>query len=587
MTPSSATTDNLGEIDGLGAGEEIAWSEGIWNYDQDDFLLLAMLKDPIFAVELCWYDPANLAYGGCYRVMDYQYPLFRIHSNYAGAACARSVGKTESIKARSFTHPFRRIAENLLVTAPELIHLLPLTDAIEGRIRDTRLTREFLDTRGGKTGFTHRPFGVDFQDGTKIVGRIPRLTGTGVKGQHQPDLIVEEAQDYPEKGWIEVHETVIKDHVDAEGKPDFEYHFFGVHSGARDSGFFKRFNEGVFKVIQVTAMQRPGWSAEEKEAAKAAYGGTSAPDYRRNILGEPGSAASPYFVTARLMACLDQDRESRYNEFDYLHQELRAEELDDLRMMVKDAMDLPSQFGDLYCGADLGLTQSPTEICIFSHEAVDKVPRLKLIRRYTCQRFRERQIREAMYAIGWHTGGKLQAFGIDATGLGFPIFQAMEDDETAPGRLLQVQRGYKFNAMVPVNVDSEFVTEDSSGQLRDQFGSIVKIEQDPVTGVERMVTYMAMIEAATRYLRKFVDDGFLLLPFDTAITSDMQGETQQRVSAIAERKGKPNMFHILDSFRAMAMAFMAGEIEEQLVSKMPGPVLDMALDLGGDPMGAL
>lgn len=581
-----APSENLGEIQGLGAGDEILWSEGIWTFDQDDFLVLGMLKDPIFAVELCWYDPANVAFKGCYRVYDYQYPLFRVHDNYAGAACARSVGKTESIKARAFTHPFRRVGENLLVTAPELIHLLPLTDAIEDRIRDTRLTREFLDTRGGKTGFTHRPFGVDFIDNTNIIGRIPRLTGTGVKGQHQPDLIVEEAQDYPEKGWIEVHETVTKDHVDVDGKPDFQYHFFGVHSGARDSGFFKRFNEGVFRLIQITALQRPGWSAQEKEAAKAAYGGSSAPDYRRNILGEPGSAASPYFVTARLIACVDQDRESRYNEFDYLHQELRAEELDDQRMTVSDVLDLPVQFADVYCGADLGLNQSPTVLSVFSHEVVDKLPRLKLLRRYTLHRFRERQIREAMYKLGWHFGGRLNAFGIDATGLGAPIFQAMEDDETAPGRLLEVQRGYKFNAMVPVNVDEEFVTQDSRGQLRDQFGAQVKKETDE-NGVDRLITYMPMIEASTRYLRKFVDDGFLLLPFDTAITSDMQGETQQRVSAVAERKGKPNMFHILDSFRAMAMAFKSGEIEEALIANAPGPVLDMALDLGGDPMAEM
>ena len=248
--------------------------QGVWRFDEDDYMLCALLCDPVYCAELLGSDAGNRDYAGSFVVRDYQYPLFRIHALYAGAACARSVGKTESIKAQSFTHPFKRIAENLLITAPELIHLLPLTDAVEDRIRDTRLTREFLDTRGGKTGFTHRPFGVDFLDGTKIVGRIPRLTGTGVKGQHQPDLIVEEAQDYPEKGWIEVHETVIKDHVNQDGEPDFKYHFYGVHSGARDSGFFKRFNEGVFQVIQITAMQRPGWSAQEKEAAKAAYGGS-------------------------------------------------------------------------------------------------------------------------------------------------------------------------------------------------------------------------------------------------------------------------------------------------------------------------
>jgi hypothetical protein len=157
------------------------------------------------------------------------------------------------------------------------------------------------------------PFGIDFADGTKIVGRIPRLNGTGVKGQHQPDLIIDEGQDYPPKGWTEVHETVLKDHVDRDGNPDFTYHFYGVHSGARHR-LGERAKQGRgFKIVQVTAIQRPGWGKEEKSAAKAAYGGTTAPDYRRNILGEPGGAASPFFVTARLVACVDQDRESRYN----------------------------------------------------------------------------------------------------------------------------------------------------------------------------------------------------------------------------------------------------------------------------------
>lgn len=576
----------LGEIDGMGAGKNIRHEEGIWEYDEDDFLLMAMLMDPIYASELMFADPTNREYSGCYRVRDYQYPLFRIEDQYAGAACARSTGKTESMKARGFSHTFKRIGENMLITAPELIHLLPLTDSIEERIRDTRLTREFLDTRGGQTGFTHRPFGVNYLDGTKIVGRIPRLTGTGVKGQHQPDLIVEEAQDYPEKGWIEVHETVEKDHIDADGNPDFTYHFYGVHSGARDSGFFKRINDGAFRLINVTALQRPGWGKAEKDAAKAAYGGTSSPDYRRNILGEPGAAASPMFVTSRLIACVDQDRESKYNENGYVHQNLRVEEVDQMleenpEMTMSDILNLPMSFGSIYCGADLGLTTSPTVISVFSHEAVEKKPRLKLIRRYTIERFRVKQIRQVMYSLAWHFGNRLEAFGIDATGLGFPIFQEIEDDENAPQHLLNVVRGYFFNAQVPVDVDPDFVTEDSTGQLRDQYGSAVKRIKDEWTNAEKLVTYMSMIEASTRYLRDFVDSGFLMLPFDTEIVSDMQGETAQRVQKIGQMTGrrKPNAFHILDSMRAAAMGFRAEEIEEKMESKPPAPVLDMAVDL--------
>lgn len=554
--------------------------QGVWRLDEDDMLLIAMLQDPVYMPELLWRDPANMEYQGCYRVRDYQYQLNRCTANYAGFACARSVGKTESEKVHSMVHVFRRIGQNLLITAPELIHLLPLTDSIEEKLRDTRLTRDFLDTRGGQTGFQHRPFQANFLDGTKVVGRIPRISGTGVKGQHQPDLIVEEAQDYPEKGWIEVHETVMKDTVDRDGNPDFHYWFFGVHSGARDSGFFKRANEGAFKIINVTACMRPGWGKAEKDAAKAAYGGTSSPDYRRNILGEPGAAASAYFVTSRLVACLDQNRESDYNTLEYKHVRYTAEEVDEVGLPINEIVDFPSNLKKVWAGMDVGLTNSPTVITLWNHETVNKKPRLKLYRRYHLERFRTKQIREFLYAMGFHYGNALQGFGMDVTGLGFPIWQEMEDDEDAPKRLMEVSRGYFFNAKVAVGVDPDFVVEDEHGNLRDQYGSQVKKEEDPLSGTVRYVTFMPMIEASTRYLREDVDSTFLLMPFDTEITSDMQGETQQRVKAMGGVKKKPNAFHILDSMRAMAMVRKAGEIEEQLAQEKVEDVMDMTVEVG-------
>lgn len=876
---------------------------GPWTFDEDDYLLYALLTDPITCAELLFEDPTNHDYGGAYVVRDYQYPLFRIEANYAGAACARSVGKTESIKARAVTHVFKRIAQNLLVTAPELIHLLPLTDAIEDRIRSIRLLREFLDTRAQKTGFTHRPFGVDFLDGTKIVGRIPRLTGTGVKGQHQPDLIIDEAQDYPEKGWIEVHEcqphdapvltpqgyramgdlavgdavigvngraTAVlavhergekevqrvtfsdgasvecdADHywtvgdrrgrwqvlrareiaerlpqrwalpaaapvlfseqaslgvdpylvgvalgdgclrrgalylsvgdpellthveplldeseelvaaggvdyrlrkrgrrsrhgrpplrdglealglwghlahekfipqeyltasleerlgllaglvdtdgsVDSQGairfctssdrlardveflvrslggelrrseqkdrrgyrtmhvvrfrirgvvpcrllrkatrvrdatvnslrryvvaveptgetKPmrcievaahdglyltdhfipthntvmkendDFTYHFYGVHSGARDTGFFSRASQGGFKMVNVTALMRPDWNAAQKQAAIGAYGSTNAPDYRRNILGEPGAAASPFFVTARLVACVDQDRDSRYNTIEYRKQEIRAEEFAELRLPMREVLDLPTGYKEVWGGMDIGMTESPSVITLWSREKVKGAWRLKLFRRIQLWRMRTREQRETLYAIA-HTYGKaLKGFGVDSTGIGFPLMQEMEDDEAAPEHLIRAMQGFFFNAKVPVGVDKEYVTKDQQGRLRDQFGAAVKEELDPLTNTMRYITLMPMIEASTRYLREFVDTQFMMLPFDTEITSDMQAETQQRVKRIAGLKNKPNAFHILDSMRAMAMVYKREEIEAQLAHEERRPVLDYAL----------
>jgi hypothetical protein len=65
-----------------------------------------------------------------------------------------------------------------------------------------------------------------------------------------------------------------------------------------------------------------------------------------------------------------------------------------------------------------------------------------------------------------------------------------------------------------------------------------------------------------------------MLPFDTAITGDMMGETQQRVRMVGELKKKPNAFHILDAERAMAMVFRSSEIEEQLAPGQQVAVLD-------------
>jgi hypothetical protein len=571
----------LGVIEGLGEGRDIMEEQNGWVLDEDAFLLMAMLADPVYGTELCWEDTSNHEYEGCYRVRDYQYPLFRMRPGYGGASCARKTGKTESIGARGFTHPFRRLRENLLITAPELIHLLPLADGIEDRVRNCRLTREFLDLRGGKTGFTHRPFGVNFKDGTKVVGRIPKQTGTGVKGQHQPDLMIDEAQDYPEAGWAEVHSTVNTDKRDAYGNPDFNYHFYGVHSGARDSGFFERVEGGAFYVVTVTALMRADWDRAQKDASKSAFGSTDSPDYRRNVLGEAGSPATAFFVRARLVACMDQKRDSRYNEIEYVAQQFRYEDVQQGGVPAEDLLDLPFDFGPMHGGMDLGLTDSPTMISMFTRVKHERIERLKLLRRYQLDRLRTKQIRMILYRLANHFGTSLETFGLDITGLGFPIWQEIEDDENVPRHLLDVSRGYFFNAKVPVSVDRSFVNQDPAGNLKDQFGNMVRLEEDPLTGIKRYVTYMPFIEASTRYIREDVDSGYLLLPFDRFVMRDMYGETDQRIRRVGQHKGrsKPqNAFHILDSFRAMEMARKSSKIEKAL-SQEPEDVFDFTMDL--------
>lgn len=575
------------EIEGL----DVTIEEGPFEFTDEDWCLYALLTDPVYMPELLWRDPHNREYGGCYRVRDYQYRLNRCTSNYAIFACARSVGKTESEKVHAQIHGFdgNSESENMLITAPELIHLLPLVDAIEENIRGCRLLSEMLETSGGQTGFTHRPFGVNWLDGTKLVGRIPKITGTGVKGQHQRKLIIEEGQDYPEKGWTEVNETVNYDSTDADGLPSFRFWIYGVHGGNKASGFDERARSSVFKKIQVTALMRPDWGRERKDNAIAAYGGSSSPDYRRNILGEPGAGASQYFVTSRVMACVDQRIErppdakgSHYNTEEYVKETFRFEEMEGMGMRIADVLDLPGggKYTGIWGGVDIGLTESPTVISLFAEGEWDHKKRLALIRKFTLERFRPKEIRAALFAIGWHFGDQLLGVGIDITGIGLPLYQDMGDDELAPKHLLDVTVGYTFNSVIPVEVDPNMCTE-NHGVIRDQYGAMVKREEDEITNEVRYIAMMPFIAASTRELRNDVDSTELLLPFDTEVIGDMLGETKQRVERIGSRvQGsvkKGDRFHILDSFRAMAMRRRADEITAKLAKPDQQPVLDIAM----------
>jgi hypothetical protein len=116
--------------------------------------------------------------------------------------------------------------------------------------------------------------------------------------------------------------------------------------------------------------------------------------------------------------------------------------------------------------------------------------------------------------------------------------------------------------------------------MRDHLGNIVEKLEDPITGQVRYIVKMTMIEASTRYLREDVDSGFLELPFDPEIAGDFQGETEQRVKAMAQvtHRKKVNAFHILDSSRAMKMVYKAQDIERQIAVTQQTPVMARAVD---------
>jgi len=93
-----------------------------------------------------------------------------------------------SIKFRAFAFPFLNPGEEMIVTAPENIHLEAVTDNIETLYVNNKLASEMIV--GGRGGITHRPFRMNFSNGARIMGRIPQLDGSGIKGCFEKGTLV-------------------------------------------------------------------------------------------------------------------------------------------------------------------------------------------------------------------------------------------------------------------------------------------------------------------------------------------------------------------------------------------------------------
>lgn len=148
--------------------------------EDEAYLYTLLMTDysGIDQAEFLWHDPDSD--GGVWRAWFYQWKWFHNIEPLQIDQCARSVGKSLSIKLRGFVFPLLWPGQEMVITAPELVHLEPITRLIENQIYDCRLSREMLPR--SRSAITHRPFQIDFTNGSHIIGRIPQRDGKGVKG---------------------------------------------------------------------------------------------------------------------------------------------------------------------------------------------------------------------------------------------------------------------------------------------------------------------------------------------------------------------------------------------------------------------
>lgn len=165
-------------------------------------------------------------------------------------------------------------------------------------------------------------------------------------------LEMDESQDYPEAGWIELFETL-------KGADGAVWRSHGVTRGVRDKFYdFTNDPDTQWTVHRHVAMERPDWSGEQRERRIRQYGSMNDPDYQRNVLGKHGDAQSPIFVFHRLMACVDDDQESRYNQDEYKHIEITEGYLRQTDQDILDVVTLPEihtdKWSTFWAGMDVG-----------------------------------------------------------------------------------------------------------------------------------------------------------------------------------------------------------------------------------------
>lgn len=551
---------------------------------EEECYLAAILDDPsgIELAEFTWVDDEQP--DGCFRLWDFQWSWFRCEETHQIDWCGRSLGKSTGIIMRAFAFPFNFPGAEMLITAPELNHLRPVTDKIEHLLLSTRLGREMLPRRRGN-GINHQPqFQAHFMNNCRIISRLPQTTGKGVKGMHPLVIESDEMQDFPPDGWIELIETM------KTASKGAQWRAHGVSRGVRDKYYaytMKLDPNMPFYVHRYMAMHRPSWSAKERISKIATYGGTDDNvDYRRNIYGDHGDSTNPVFVLARLMSCVriaEDEWATVYNDDIYNLIKIN-DELVRRAGSIESFVQIPgSHLGEEYYsywgGMDVGFTRDPSELLIYGELTPKRgaKPLLRLLTRLHMQRVSAADQATVVRAVFEAYGTRLRSVAFDRSGNGLPLWQEMDpvsagtsrENWKTPAHIINRVKGYGFSQKIPVDFDDRPLAD----------------KEKP----EDAVIMKNIVDYATDELRKLVDSRppQIELPNDRELLTEFQGQEIQYVreegsasirrgnsaSGITKRYGGGS-FHTLDASKMMIAARNLHALEIALKKPTWQPIMD-------------
>ena len=184
-------------------------SKVLANLTEQERYLVALLTDRsgIDQFEFMIYDPAFRENDGLFRAWPFQYHWFRCQDPLVISQGSRSAGKSQSAVLSALAFPFTYPGQEMVITAPESVHLQALTDKIETMFVNNRIPREMLVR--GVAGIKHKPFHCNFKNGARIMGRIPQRDGRGMKGCSRNDTPIPTANGIKRADEVVVGDKVI------------------------------------------------------------------------------------------------------------------------------------------------------------------------------------------------------------------------------------------------------------------------------------------------------------------------------------------------------------------------------------------
>lgn len=463
--------------------------------------------------------------------------------------CSRAIGKTMGIVLRVSVFMLNFPGQECLILAPSEVHLQPILDKLEYEIKNTRLLSEMLLT-GRSDGIKHRPFQIQFRNGSKIVGRIPGMDGKNTKGIHSVQIETDESQEFEDNTWVEVLESLERTN------PGAVWRVHGVSRGSRDKFYTFTMSEDPnlpFFVHRYPAMYRPTWSDKERREKIALYGGSSTGvDYLRNIFGDHGDVSNRLFVISKLMQCVriqENEWAHEYNKNVFKEIKLTDEFLRSSRVPIETHLNMPAihlseEYRGYYGGMDVGFTSDPSELLIFGELPMPNGELLlRLLLRLQMMRVGADDQASAIRHLFNFYGDRFKRFSMDRSGVGLPLWQLL--DPTA-------MNSYSTSSLTPEHIYNRISGFHFSEKVAVEFDHRpMERDEEP----EDLAFKKNVVEHAIDQCRLLMDytPPRLELPYNVEMLKEFQGQEIQMVKDDKGNTGvmkrlKPGGLHTTDAF---------------------------------------